>query len=219
VVLFILLYFLVTVSNENHVKPNKIKTSSEKEAKNIQGSNDVSTSANPRDAKIHKLNLGSKSKHPDNLTNGKSKHVINTDGNTSLNKVENKTVPSETNIQKKNPKLPKKRKEPIMEDVTINGPNKKTLKIVNGTQYSNKNSKSNNPANDNEKGSITLGKECFQWIISPWTTETFMAKYWEKKPLYIPREDQNVYKHVFSCKSFDELLRNSDKPIIFGKVL
>lgn len=71
---------------------------------------------------------------------------------------------------------------------------------------------------DNEKGSIELAEECFAWMISPMKVKSFMRKYWEQKPLYIQREDNAFYKHIFSCKAFDELLRNSDKPMIFGKV-
>ena len=72
-------------------------------------------------------------------------------------------------------------------------------------------------ATGNEKGSIYLGQECLEWLISPWNIKTFMDKYWEMEPLYIRREN-DFNKHVFSCKAFDELLRNSDKPMIFGKV-
>ena len=73
-------------------------------------------------------------------------------------------------------------------------------------------------ATENENGSVDVGKECLEWVISPWNIKTFISKYWEKQPLYIRREDKSFYKHVFSCKAFDELLRNSDKPMIFGKV-
>ena len=70
----------------------------------------------------------------------------------------------------------------------------------------------------NEKGSIELGKECLQWMISPCKAKPFMLRYWEKQPLYIQRQTKDYYKHIFSCKAFDELLRNSDRPMIFGKV-
>ena len=223
-VLFIILYFVGIVSNEKDIKPNKIKPSSEKNASNIQGINHLSINENLCDAKIHKLNTASESKDMDDLTTGKSTYVRNTDENTLINKTQNKTFPSGTNMQKKIHKLPKKRKDPITEDVTKDGPKEKSLRMMKNGEIvcsrpkKYKNDKSDTPANDNEKGSIALGEECFQWIISPWTTKKFMAKYWEKKPLYIQREDPNVYKHVFSCKNFDELMRNSDKPMNFGKV-
>ena len=69
-----------------------------------------------------------------------------------------------------------------------------------------------------EKGSVELGKECFQWMISPRKVHKFMSHSWEKKPLYIQRETRDYYKNVFSCKAFDKILRNSEKPLIFGKV-
>ena len=69
-----------------------------------------------------------------------------------------------------------------------------------------------------QKGSVELGKECLQWMISPTKLQTFITQSWEKQPLYIKRETKDYYKHLFSCKSFDTLLRNSEKPLVFGKV-
>ena len=71
--------------------------------------------------------------------------------------------------------------------------------------------------NESHKGSIAVGEESLKWIISPHKTKKFLNQYFEKNVLHIQRNDKDYYKHVFSCKSFDKLLRNSEKPLIYGK--
>ena len=59
-----------------------------------------------------------------------------------------------------------------------------------------------------ESGSVEDGQKCFEWMIDPITKENFFKDSWEKKPLYVKRNgNQQYYKHIFSTKSFDEILR------------
>ena len=75
-----------------------------------------------------------------------------------------------------------------------------------------------NHVDDNHKSSIAVGEESLKWIISPNKTKKFLSQYFEKNVLHIQRNDKDYYKSIFSCKAFDKLLRNSDKPLIYGKV-
>lgn len=72
--------------------------------------------------------------------------------------------------------------------------------------------------NECQKSSTEVGEESLKWIISPYKTKKFLNQYFENNVLHIKRDDKNYYKHIFSCKALDKLLRNSDKPMIFGKV-
>ena len=60
-----------------------------------------------------------------------------------------------------------------------------------------------------ESGSVEDGQKCFEWMIDPITKDNFFKDTWEKKPLHIKRNgNQQYYKHIFSTKSFDEILRS-----------
>ena len=72
--------------------------------------------------------------------------------------------------------------------------------------------------NECQKSSAAVGEESLKWMISPHKTKKFLNQNFEKNILHIKRDDKNYYRNIFSCKSFDKLLRNSDKPLIFGKV-
>ena len=72
--------------------------------------------------------------------------------------------------------------------------------------------------NECQKSSTAVGEESLKWIISPHKTKKFLNQYFENNVLHIKRDDKNYYKNIFSCKALDKLLRNSDKPMIFGKV-
>jgi len=66
--------------------------------------------------------------------------------------------------------------------------------------------------------SITIGRECLEWMIAPVGVDSFFDKSWEKRPLHIKRGKPEYYKNVFSTKAFDGILRG-DKPVIYGKNL
>merc|ERR1711860_407049 len=62
-----------------------------------------------------------------------------------------------------------------------------------------------------ESGSVEDGQKCFEWMIDPITKDNFFKDTWEKKPLHIKRNgNQQYYKHIFSTKSFDEILRSQN---------
>merc|ERR1712051_312757 len=62
-----------------------------------------------------------------------------------------------------------------------------------------------------DSGSVEEGKKCFEWLIHPEKSDTFFAEIWEKKPKLIKRTDERQYfKHTFSTKSFDDILRNQN---------
>ncbi len=58
-------------------------------------------------------------------------------------------------------------------------------------------------------GSIQDGKDLFAWMISPLDPDEFFETTFEKRPLHIKRSGINsqYYKHLFSTKVFDEILR------------
>jgi len=76
---------------------------------------------------------------------------------------------------------------------------------------SKKGKKKSNVGNSQDGGSIEDGKKCFEWLIHPEKSENFFAETWEKKPKLIKRKnDRQYFKHTFSTKSFDEILRNQN---------
>lgn len=95
---------------------------------------------------------------------------------------------------------------------------KKTMKIDNGLGVVavdeeelvlSKQKKSKNGESSNETGSVEEGKKTFAWMIQPETVDRFFSENWEKRPLHIKRKNQSgFYKHVFSTKSFDDILKH-----------
>jgi len=76
---------------------------------------------------------------------------------------------------------------------------------------SKKGKKKSNVGNSEAGGSIEDGKKCFEWLIHPEKSDNFFAETWEKKPKLIKRNnDRQYFKHTFSTKSFDEILRNQN---------
>ncbi|XP_068609757.1 ribosomal oxygenase 1 [Brachionichthys hirsutus] len=47
----------------------------------------------------------------------------------------------------------------------------------------------------------------FQWLISPIPVESFFRETWEKKPIFVKRNDPNYYEGFFSTAEFDRILR------------
>lgn len=68
-------------------------------------------------------------------------------------------------------------------------------------------------------GSIHEGKKCFEWMIQPVKFDKFFKDIWEKRPFHIKRENTQpqYYKHLFSTKAFDEILRSQH--VLFTKNL
>ncbi|XP_061603020.1 ribosomal oxygenase 1 [Cololabis saira] len=50
----------------------------------------------------------------------------------------------------------------------------------------------------------------FQWLISPIPAKPFFRDTWEKKPIFVQRNDPNYYKGLFSTEEFDRILREED---------
>ncbi|XP_068198909.1 ribosomal oxygenase 1 isoform X2 [Antennarius striatus] len=50
----------------------------------------------------------------------------------------------------------------------------------------------------------------FQWLISPVPAKSFFRETWEKKPVYVKRNNPNYYKGLFSTAEFDRILRQED---------
>lgn len=65
--------------------------------------------------------------------------------------------------------------------------------------------------------SRALGLKTFQWLIHPYSVETFFNEIWEKKPLLCKRKNESYYKGLFSCKEFDKILKNNT--ILYNKNL
>uniref|UniRef100_A0A1B0CIU9 Bifunctional lysine-specific demethylase and histidyl-hydroxylase n=1 Tax=Lutzomyia longipalpis TaxID=7200 RepID=A0A1B0CIU9_LUTLO len=57
-------------------------------------------------------------------------------------------------------------------------------------------------------GSVNDALEVLQWILSPVSVEDFQKSYWEKKSLYVKRNNPLYFKKITSLKQIDEVLRN-----------
>ena len=75
----------------------------------------------------------------------------------------------------------------------------------------------NAPPNVEIDGSLTEGRHCFEWMISPCKVDLFFGDTFEKRPLHIKRGKPNYYSHLLSTKVFDDMLR--DQTVHFGKNL
>lgn len=62
--------------------------------------------------------------------------------------------------------------------------------------------------NDDENP-YTDSQNLLQWILAPKKLKDFFGEFWECKPLYIQRKQQNYFKHLFSSKKLDEMLREN----------
>jgi lysine-specific demethylase/histidyl-hydroxylase NO66 len=61
------------------------------------------------------------------------------------------------------------------------------------------------------EGSVEEGKKCLAWLIHPENVDTFFDETWEKRPLHIKRRSQSqYYKHTFSTKAFDDILKQQN---------
>ena len=68
-----------------------------------------------------------------------------------------------------------------------------------------------------EVGSVELGRQYLEWMISPVETEHFLSDSWEKRPLHIKRGDAKYYRGLFSTKELDSILR--EQQVLYGKNL
>lgn len=59
------------------------------------------------------------------------------------------------------------------------------------------------------------GKRALKWLLYPTNLDTFFTDIWEQKPLLVKRDNRNYFKGLFSCKEFDDILRNGN--LLFGK--
>ncbi|KAF7668571.1 hypothetical protein LDENG_00003980 [Lucifuga dentata] len=50
----------------------------------------------------------------------------------------------------------------------------------------------------------------FQWLIDPIPSKTFFRDTWEKKPIFVKRQNPDYYKGLFSTAEFDRILRQED---------
>ncbi|KAM6915450.1 ribosomal oxygenase 1 [Xenentodon cancila] len=50
----------------------------------------------------------------------------------------------------------------------------------------------------------------FQWLVSPIPAKPFFRDTWEKKPIFVQRNNPDYYKGLFSTKEFDRILREED---------
>lgn len=74
------------------------------------------------------------------------------------------------------------------------------------------NSKSNYSAALNltpHTGSIEEGEKLFGVLIKPIPVQTFMEKYWEQKPVRVPRRFSDYYKDLISTEAIDKMLREN----------
>jgi len=68
-----------------------------------------------------------------------------------------------------------------------------------------------------EPGSIQMGEEAFEWMISPISVEDFYKNNWERKPMHLKRDEGDYYKSIFSTKAFEKLIR--EQRVLYGKNL
>ena len=73
-------------------------------------------------------------------------------------------------------------------------------------------SKPNHAPNAEHSGSVQDGEKLFEWMIQPMTSKKFFNEIWERRPFHIKRgqNQPQYYKHIFSTKSFDEILRSQN---------
>ncbi|XP_069017829.1 ribosomal oxygenase 1 isoform X2 [Embiotoca jacksoni] len=50
----------------------------------------------------------------------------------------------------------------------------------------------------------------FQWIINPIPAKAFLKDTWEKKPIFVQRQNPDYYKGLFSTAEFDRILREEE---------
>lgn len=55
-----------------------------------------------------------------------------------------------------------------------------------------------------------MSQETITKLLSPYSFEEFMREYWDKKILYIPRNDASYFKDVISLDEIDDLLSRKD---------
>lgn len=56
--------------------------------------------------------------------------------------------------------------------------------------------------------STSCGEKCFEWLISPQTAASFLATYWEKKPLIIKRSQADYFNGIISRRTIENYLKN-----------
>lgn len=65
-----------------------------------------------------------------------------------------------------------------------------------------------NDDNESEsENSYTLAQKCIEWLLNPMSPEHFFNDLWEKKPLFVKRNDPNYYNKLFSFEEFDKILK------------
>ena len=60
-----------------------------------------------------------------------------------------------------------------------------------------------------------VGKNLLAWILSPIKVKEFFENFWEKKPLYISRNNNEYYNELCSMNAFEKAL--SEKDMYFTK--
>ncbi|EEB11447.1 conserved hypothetical protein [Pediculus humanus corporis] len=65
------------------------------------------------------------------------------------------------------------------------------------------------------KNSKKVGKNLLAWILSPIKVKEFFENFWEKKPLYISRNNNEYYNELCSMNAFEKAL--SEKDMYFTK--
>jgi len=70
---------------------------------------------------------------------------------------------------------------------------------------------------EEEPSSREAADEAFKWLINPISVDQFYQEYWEKKPLYVERNEEAYFKTLFSTKVLDKILR--EQRVVFGKNL
>lgn len=67
-----------------------------------------------------------------------------------------------------------------------------------------------NPISDKqERDSLQLGRDYFDYILKPVNADEFMSEYWEKNPLCVNRSQSDFYKQLISVGEIDEMLRTN----------
>jgi lysine-specific demethylase/histidyl-hydroxylase NO66 len=59
--------------------------------------------------------------------------------------------------------------------------------------------------------STSCGQKCFEWLISPQTTESFIANIWEKKPIVIRRDRDDYHSGIITRRTIENFIKNDQE--------
>lgn len=58
--------------------------------------------------------------------------------------------------------------------------------------------------------SFAIGEDMLKYLMAPTNLNKFFSDYWEKKPLYVPRDCELYYSSLISSEKLDNIIRNNN---------